>query len=1181
MLTSAEIAQMMAAQNQMFLAQRSYAQQVGVPSASPFGGGGMQQAGGAFSYAGGGTFGPGVAGGNAFAGGAMSAGRAAMTAGGLGLGVASMFGRMGAMAPLLDPLSGGMAGFARAGLMGGMAGAALPLALGAGVSHVANAFIGGGQQQQMITNQLGQFNHMNPASRSGQGFSRDDAQAIGSSVRSLAHIPEMLTSVEELTKMMPKLKAMGVMQGVKDASEFASRFRESIKTIRDVSKMLGTTMEEASEFFAHSRNVGFLGRQAQLQNTMNVQFTSGVSGMTTGQVMQLQKTGADMALSSGARRSTGARATTNIAQQLALAQRGGYIKEGELEDITGLEGPEAIAAASQRFAGVLANVAQSSSAGRLSMFGMLKTGKDGRVQIDDEFAQRYQRGGVSQAELRKRAGSLTHAQKISAKARMQDLALDFAGKTGPQGFASFMESVAGDRFGSEGVNALLQEHGRASAGEADVMQSMMGSGGGGELFRSSQLRQAQEAAIREKTDPGAIMKRLKTRLRNVTTAPIEAAGAKVFSEIGKAYDEFVDDLVGRHITSLSKEGADKLAGAMAGGSRQGLKDMFAAAYGGGKPVRNNDYQPGAMAAMGGALALGAGFTGLGAIPGALIGGAMAGGDYLWQKRGSFRDTELGASLFNGRSDVGQAEHAEELGLSIKGAGALLNGEQKRFRGQGAAALALRDVTSGIEGYDDMSSTNKLDAARDAVASRITSGMRGAFGDRFERTADDKTGRLRDEYRDVDAAMTGDKDAIARLTQKGGVLERMESGSNDDSMRAASLIRSGIATKGSGFKGDFLSASISGAQGKYRGLMNQVNFMDQGSDDSAERFLSIQGRTEALRDADKGLDESGIKDTTKNLLKTNGDARKAVKAFIEEGGGGKVAEALNQSDSTTASKMLQDLGIDVKATDVEAVRNAAKDAHSHRDDGVTSALSRYENAKKGEDLEVILRGFKGAADDLDASIKSAPKGTDTSSASALSKSLRGVAAARTGKAFGAAYDSVEKNLGDITKAIGGTKDAKKRAALIQSSGVFGQIAGDVTSRGERLVGKSMGPEELSKALGLGEMSKEVEEGLAKIGIQSGQKTTLTKGLLEKAETAIVGARGAGQIAGKEKTESALDVQKEMIETLKKMQVSSGAQVEILGVVAAKLTGEDAKGIVAHAVVTARENAGSSKSGATKN
>lgn len=815
MLTSAEIAQLLAAQNNTFMAQRAYSQQVGVSTGSPYGGGGggFQQGHGgapAWSYAQGGIGGPGNAHGNAFAGGAMSLMGGAMTAGGLGLGAASMLGRMGAMAPLMDPFSGAAAGFRMGGLAGGLAGAALPIGIGMAAAHVGHAFIGGGQQQQQISNQLGQFQFQNSGARSGQGFSRDDAQSIGSSIRSLSHVPEMMTSVAELTSMLPKLKSMGVMQGVRDATEFAQRFKESVKTIRDVSKMLGTTMEEASEFFAHSRGVGFIGRQAQLQNTMNAQFTSGISGMTTGQVMQMQRGGADMAMSMGANRATGAKAVTGIAQQLALAQRGGTLKEGDLENITGLEGPEAIQAASQRFAGAIANMAQSTAIGRLSLFGMIKFDKNGKATgIDDDLAKQYRDGALSQNDLKKRAGSMTHAQKLSAVTRLPELAMDFAGKAGPQGIANFVENIAGDRFGSEGVNRILQMNSNLSASEIDVFQNSMGTGGGEDLFKSSALNQAKEAAIRDRTDPSAIMKRLKTRFHTATTGGIEEAGAKLFTEIGKSYDNFIDDLVGRHVIELSKQGAEGFARAMATGSARGeLQKMFEATH-----------RQGRSGGGGSASSLG----------------------------------EVGAFLRKGKFDTGRsAAYEEEYSKGLYDSASALDKGVSPFAGQGAAAAALEGIRNNIEGFRGMTEGAKRDEMRRGITARMESvfGSPQASAMFFEQLQHDPAGAM------ARLNNMGDTEGVGLI--RAGIAGQKAFGAGTDFATAALAAGQSGMSSSSAFK---------------------VRFSDVAPAGAASSFNDIKAADAAVKSANESLNDLKLKSTTVQVLKDKPEMRRAIRLAL--------------------------------------------------------------------------------------------------------------------------------------------------------------------------------------------------------------------------------------------------------------------------------------------------------------
>ena len=581
MLSSSEVAQMFAAQNQQFMGQQQYAQQIGIPapnmSLSAWGTDPRQRAFGSqgtfgghspVSYAQSGMGGPGYGGGTRLAGGAMSAlGGVASAASMLAFDPISAFAKGGGFMPGLfgtGGMSGGIGAMAGGGIMGGMAAAAPPMLLAMAAQKGIGAMVGGAQGQQAIGSQLGSFGFANTQSRTGQGFTRDDAQMIGQQVRAIAHIPEMMTSVEELTKLIPRLKSSGVMSGVRDASEFNSRFKEAVKTLRDVSRVMGTTMEEASAFFEHSRSVGFLGRTDQLKNAMNVKFTAAQTGMSDQQVMQLQQGGAQMAVGRGIRRQVGTTAVTNMAQQFGRAMQAGAVSQADLEDLTGAQGEAAVGAASQQMVEKLARFAESTGAGKASMMGLAEFDDKGRyIGINKELARKYAAGDVTKEDLMRRIAKFTPQQKIAATRKVGSMAIEFAGATGPGGAMSFMTNVLAEGgHTGESAKYMMQKYGFSEV-EVDVMTQMQGMGmaGSGEdrQRKAFERKRQMEADIADRTDPSKIMARIGTKLKSgVGLARAEQEGAKMFTFIGKAYDEFVDDVVGRYSMELSEKGAQRM-----------------------------------------------------------------------------------------------------------------------------------------------------------------------------------------------------------------------------------------------------------------------------------------------------------------------------------------------------------------------------------------------------------------------------------------------------------------------------------------------------------------------------------------------------------------------------------------------------------------------------------------------
>lgn len=1146
-MSSTDIAMMMSQQNQMFMGQQQFAQQIGLPM-----GGGYQQGGG-FNYApSGGMMGPGFSGGNRFAGGAMSAMGAAASVGGMGLGVAGMFGKLGPLGALTDPIAGGMAGFARMGLAGAIGGAALPLGIGMAASHAIGSVVQGGQQQQMIGNQLGQFQFFNPAARGGTGFTRQDTMAIGDQIRSMAHIPEMMTSVQELTKLLPKLKSSGMMQGVRDATEFAQRFKESIKTIRDVSKTLGTTMEEAADFFAHSRGVGFLGRQAQMQNVLNAQFTSGVTGMNMGQVMGLQQAGAGVAQQFGASRRLGATAVTNIAQQLGVAQQQGRIKEGQLEDVTGLQGPEAIQALSTRFAGAMAGMAQSTAPGRLSIAGMVKFDESGKaVGIDEEIAKRYREGNIGVDELRRRASNLTNAQKISFTRRIADISMDYAGKAGVGGMATLMQAAVGGRFGegsSEAAGLLLQRHGGMTTGETDIMQAMGGMGDTtGMKDAMARIRQ-REAQIREKTSPEAVLRKIKARIHSSTSAHLEQAGAKIFNEMGRAYDEFIDDLVGRHVVTLSKEGADNFARAMGGGGTGELKRMFEAAQKGRQAMG-----AGGLGASGRWMKRGIGLAaglGVGALTGGNIPlaamaatGAMSAADSMLQG-----ESEMGAFIRRGAGDTGRTAQGElEHFQGLMGSGrqdqiAKVVDKSKgfRFQGQDEAARTMDRLRLNVEGYRDMDNARKLDEMRGQVNRTMQMGlMESAKG--YE----------------IQALLRGDESALKRLGGEAGLEKELQRMSGSErGAEAASMVRASRAGQKKFGIGDAASAAVAASQsGMGSSNALKIKFGDIASAGGAARFKDVKAAATAMREASKKLDDVLGPEVAAAIRDKPG-----VKSAVRRAQGNKeIRDAINEGDTTK----LAELGIDVKAEDLGSIQSALDTVDKVGTEAL-GAINDFEVARKGNDFVALKQNLEDTAADLVVGARGL-EGESASLVRDLGKSIK--SATETGD-----FDTMQTKVLAVTRKAASLKGKDRDKFLGALGALGGAIGGELGRKTGLQVGTKYTKEELGGKLGL--EGKDLDAILAGTDVSAGGK--LQEGTLKEITTRAAALRGGAAIGGKAgDSRTGGDTDKETLKLLQDMQTTQKNLVTITQAVAKEMGAE----VPSDKLEGSKEGANASKGGGT--
>lgn len=586
MATSQDIAQTIAEQNQFFMGQYAMATQVGI-NPMAFGGGqgmggygmggmggpvmamppGAPRAPGAFSYSSGFT---GYGAGNRAGALTMGAAGAMMPLGVTAAEILSMT-RAPGLAPFVNPVSAfGMArgmGMGMAGSTAVAGGMMLPMMAG---YHAMNNIVAGAGQQSMINTALSQYNFQNPQSRTGFGFTRDDAAGIGQNIRQLAMVPELMTSMQELTRLLPTLRSSGLMQGVHDASEFASRFKEAVGTIRDVSKIIGSTMDEAGQFFAHSRRVGFLGRGEQLRNAVASQVVSATTGMSTQEVMQYQQGFADFGTAIGASRRVMTRAGNNMMTQLGLAQQSGAIQQGLVEDLTGKQGGAAVGDAAMRLANLTTRIA-GSNMGRFMVAGAMEIGPDGRARINERLLQSSSFEDLQRRGMRMMADP---RNAIAFTARQSHLAAEFTAAGGLQATQGLMERLVG-QYGDQAPELLMQRYG-ATEDEAELARQLYRAGTGGEGRAQSmvaQIRQRQ-ASLRENADPRAILRRLSTRVGNAITQPFQRFGAQLWTSITKGVDNFIDEVVGNFAISASEESQQKFLRAFSSANKSDWAALF-------------------------------------------------------------------------------------------------------------------------------------------------------------------------------------------------------------------------------------------------------------------------------------------------------------------------------------------------------------------------------------------------------------------------------------------------------------------------------------------------------------------------------------------------------------------------------------------------------------------------------
>lgn len=597
MMTSGQIAGMMGQQNQMFAGAAAYSQQISQQMPGAYGAGmgqtpafaqvpgGMQQQGG-FSY--GGPQGQNL--GNRM-GGSIVSGMGGAAQFGMGaVGIAAGFGMMGKMGAPFDPFIGGGMGWRAGGAagramgMGRVGTGAMRLGMGAmgmlpaaglmmAGQHIISSTMAGAQEQSAVENVLSR-QRMGGAMAGGQGFTSNQAKGVGDMMRGMQALPEMMTSMSELTRIMDKMGQMGVMQGAQDVAEFKTKFKQNIKLLKDMSKVMSTSMEEALPMFGEIRRSGFYSTGDILKNAMNRQLTSGLTGMNQRQVSQVAQYGAQVNWQRGGTLKAGAQHGLRTAQQLGAAKSLGLLTEEQISEATGgIGGAEGIQMMSQRMTSLAHKMSQG-SIGLATSVALGAKDKSGRFtgEMDENLMKRYRSGEFSFSDIKRMANQAKQGrQAIQSWATNKGaMRASLASGMGVEGTTRMLQSALGGRgFNSPDHMRLMAQ--RFGMSERDtntylpLMQKMP------EIMQEARTRGrhetkrlAQEAFMKENYSWDAVKTRAKKRIASVTTEPLKRLGADIRQSINETVDDFVNDITGQYKVEVTKGMTELLQGAMSG-----------------------------------------------------------------------------------------------------------------------------------------------------------------------------------------------------------------------------------------------------------------------------------------------------------------------------------------------------------------------------------------------------------------------------------------------------------------------------------------------------------------------------------------------------------------------------------------------------------------------------------------
>jgi hypothetical protein len=441
---------------------------------------------------------------------------------------------------------------------------AIPLqVVGAAGKHIMGSMVTGAQEQSNVNRVLGQMNFFNAGSRTGRGFSRQDAQMIGQSIREMQHLPEAMTSMGELTRIMDKVIQTGQMQGVRDPQEFQRKFKSTVKTLKDVAQVMGTTMEEAVPLLQEARSAGFYGQAGAKQYAFGRQMSSALTGMSQQQVGQTAQMGAQMGFQTGGSRRTGALHAIRSTNQIGMLNQMGVISNEDLVELTGKEGPEAI----QEIGANMTQMAyrmRHNQIGTIMSVGLAEM-KGGRFtgKMDESLVKRMRMGNIDRAELmrRTRQNVASRGGKISYVAKKGQLFSEMAGSVGVEGIAFMLHEILGERgYDDEDVKNIVTQRFGASERESELISKVMKDLPMAQMKQQGMEGQEQRRLAKQRLSaehsPEAIKRRIGKKIENVTTEPFKKMGAEIHKGIADRVDKFIDELTGNYETEVSQLAID-------------------------------------------------------------------------------------------------------------------------------------------------------------------------------------------------------------------------------------------------------------------------------------------------------------------------------------------------------------------------------------------------------------------------------------------------------------------------------------------------------------------------------------------------------------------------------------------------------------------------------------------------
>jgi len=443
------------------------------------------------------------------------------------------------------------------------------------------------QEQQMVNSALQQsFSFQGTA---GRGFSGGQQAQIGQFLQGTAQ-RDVFASLPELTRLVQGGAEMGHFQAVRDVQQFKQRFNTMLSSLREISRTLGTTLEEAQQFTKQMQQIGVFSPGAQTQMAQQLSGMSLTSGIGMNQLAQFGgQFGNVMNRAVGAERGMAARAGVGVLGGIGTAARQGLISEQQIYEATGMSGLAGRQALGQTLMGANARFLRR-GAGNISVAAFVDPSTG---QIDTSRLNQYMSGQIGRGEMGQMARQNIAQMGGAAEwqANRGAYRAKFMESTQGLGPLALMMGVMPDNIRDDPTRSRLWLKRRTgmSMSEIDALMPMIQNFPQmmqeREEDQNVARRQQQYRRWAEERGPAGMKRKFQKRMEEFTSGSFKDFSKNLQQGIEEEITRMVDETYGVYEEYLSAQGAERFKQEIRRGSPGQTRQELIGLAGSGRAAR--------------------------------------------------------------------------------------------------------------------------------------------------------------------------------------------------------------------------------------------------------------------------------------------------------------------------------------------------------------------------------------------------------------------------------------------------------------------------------------------------------------------------------------------------------------------------------------------------------------------